>query len=83
MLGNDLVEEVLDAINNAVVPDGWNDTTIVLIPKIDNLEMVAQFHPISLCNVVYKVILKMLSSRLKVILPDIISTTKVHSSQAD
>jgi hypothetical protein len=48
MLGNDLVEEVLDAINNAAVPDGWNDTTIVLIPKIDNLEMVAQFHPISL-----------------------------------
>ena len=41
MLGHDLVEEVLGAINNAAVPDGWNDTTIVLIPKIDNPEMVA------------------------------------------
>jgi len=55
MLGDDLVEEVLAAINNAAIPDGWNDTTIVLIPKIDNPEMVAQFRPISLCNVVYKV----------------------------
>ena len=73
MLGDDLVKEVLAVINNAVVPYGWNDTTIVLIPKIDNPEMVAQFRPISLCNVVYKVISKMLSSRLKVILPDIIS----------
>ena len=73
MLGDDLLEEVLAAINNATIPDGWNDTTIVLIPKIDNPEMVAQFRPISLCNVVYKVISKMLSSRLKVIWPDIIS----------
>jgi len=66
-LGGDLVEEVPTTINNVVVPDGWNDTTIILIPKIDNPEMVAQFRPISLCNVVYKVISKMLSSRLKVI----------------
>ena len=73
MLGDDLVDEVLAAINNAAILDGWNDTTIVLIPKIDNPEMVAQFRPISLCNVVYKVISKMLSSRLKVILPDIIN----------
>ena len=41
MLGDDLVDEVLAAINNAAIPDGWNDTTIVLIPKIDNPEMVA------------------------------------------
>jgi hypothetical protein len=72
-LEDDLVEEVLGAINNKTIPDGWNNTTIVIIPKTEKPDKVTQFHPISLCNVVYKVISKMLSNRLKVILPDIIT----------
>jgi hypothetical protein len=44
-----------------------------MIPKVDNPERVAQFRQISLCNVVYKVISKVLSNRLRVILPEIIS----------
>jgi hypothetical protein len=59
-----------------VIPEGWNETIIVLIPKVDNLEEVSQFRPISLCNVVYKIISKMLATRLKGILPDIISPTQ-------
>jgi hypothetical protein len=73
MLENELVEEVLGALQNATVPTGWIDTTIVMIPKIDNPENVTQFRPISLCNVVYKIISKMLSNRLKVILLEIIT----------
>ena len=56
-----------------LMPDGWNDTTIVMISKVEYPDKVAQFRPISLGNVVYKVISKILSSRLKVILPDVIS----------
>lgn len=40
---DDLVEEVLGAINNATIPMGWNDTTIVMIPKVDVPEKVTQF----------------------------------------
>jgi hypothetical protein len=36
MLGDDLVQEVLQAVNSASILDGWNDTTIVMIPKVDN-----------------------------------------------
>lgn len=68
-----MVHEVLQAVNSASIPEGWNDTTIVRILKVDNPEKVAQFCPISLCNVVYKVISKMLARRMKGILPDIIS----------
>ena len=70
LFGDDLLAEVLEAVNHCKVPDGWNDTTIVLIPKVNNPTLVSQFRPTSLCNVVYKVILKMLANRLRAILPD-------------
>jgi hypothetical protein len=55
------------------IPEGWNDTTIVLIPKVNDPTTVSQFRPISLCNVVFKVISKMLANHLKSILLEIIS----------
>ena len=73
LLGDDLVTEVLEAINLAKIPEGWNDTMIVLIPKVNNPTLVSQFRPISLCNVVYKVISKMQASRLRSILSEVIS----------
>jgi hypothetical protein len=36
MLGDDLIKEVLYVINNISVLEGWNNTPIVLIPKIEN-----------------------------------------------
>ena len=75
MLGDDLVDEVLQAVNTCTIPPGWNDTAIVLIPKVTSPETVSQFRPISLCNVVYKIISKMLAARLNSILPEIILPT--------
>ena len=64
------------AINARQIPEEWNSTTIVMIPKVENRELVTQFRPISLCNVLYKIISKMLDLRLKSILPNIISPTQ-------
>ena len=76
MFDDDLVAEVLSAVNSQVMPQGWNDTTIVMIPKVQTPEKVSQFRPISLCNVVYKVISKMIATRLTLFLSDIISPTQ-------
>jgi hypothetical protein len=55
------------------MPDGVNDTAIVLIPKVDFPETLKDFRPISLCTVLYKVIAKCLMNRLRPLLGDLIS----------
>jgi ribonuclease HI len=50
-----------------------NFIDICLIPKIDRPEFVSQFRPISLCNVSYKIITKIMVNRLKKIIPQVVS----------
>jgi hypothetical protein len=44
--GEEITKEVLLALNSSTIPEGWNDTMVVLIPKIDDPELVTQFHPL-------------------------------------
>jgi hypothetical protein len=43
---------------------------------VENPELITQFIPVSLCDVIYKVIVKLLVGRLKNLLPEIISPTQ-------
>jgi hypothetical protein len=55
------------------MPDGVNETTIVPIPKVNEPETLAPFRPISLCNVIYKLVSKCFVNRLRPMLDGIIS----------
>jgi hypothetical protein len=71
--GKDVVREVKALLNGGDMPQGWNETVVVLIPKVPNPDKLKDLRPISLCNVIYKIALKVLSNRLKLVLLDIVS----------
>lgn len=72
-VGETVVEEVLNVLRGGEIPEGWNETVVVLIPKVKTPESLKDLRPISLCNVVYKLVSKVLANRLKLILDEIIS----------
>jgi len=63
---------VLDFLNRGQLPEGVNQTTIVLIPKIKHPQDLRNFRPISLCNIIYKICTKVLANRLRMFLDEII-----------
>jgi hypothetical protein len=67
---------VWNFFEEGIMLEGINDTAIVLIPKNKNPLSLKDYIPISLCNVIYKVVAKCLVNRLRPLLSGIISETQ-------
>ena len=73
IVGTNVSNMVLNVLNSGMSLSEINRTNIALMPKTNNPQRMSEFKPISLCNVIYKLISKTLANRLKAILPYIIS----------
>lgn len=76
IINKNVCEVVTRALHRGMCPNALNHTYITLILKKKGLENVFDFWPINLCNVLYKIVAKVLANRLKLILPWIISPTQ-------
>jgi hypothetical protein len=62
----------LEFFPKKLLPKDQNHSFIALVPKLSGSHTTNQFRPISLCNIVYKIISKILANRVKVHLHKII-----------
>jgi hypothetical protein len=64
---------LLHFFDTGEMPVGVNGTAIVLMPKKDEPEWLKDVRPISLCNVIYKIVSKCLVNRLRPLLQELIA----------
>ncbi|KAL9664615.1 hypothetical protein QQ045_020020 [Rhodiola kirilowii] len=71
----DFVNLCLSVLNSGDIPERFNDTLLVLIPKQKRtIERMEDLRPISLTSVVSRVVAKVMVNRLQAILSEVIST---------
>lgn len=73
IMGQEVFKYCKMLLSTKSFPGELNCTNVVLIPKKDNASCLRDLRPIALCNVLYKILVKVLANRLKVILPCLIS----------
>lgn len=76
-VGARVVAKIQQFFHSGKINPSFNHRFIALIPKKTNPSKVKDFRPISLCNVFFKIITKLIANRLRRVLEDII-----HLAQA-
>lgn len=67
-VGDMVTKFIKEVFTSGIVPESMNRSLISLIPKQAHFETIAQFQPICLCNVVIKVISKVIANRMKLVI---------------
>ncbi|XP_022865369.1 uncharacterized protein LOC111385226 [Olea europaea var. sylvestris] len=76
--GNDFMEAIEDFFASRSLLKQINHTIIALVPKGNHSTLVGDYRPTHCCNVFYKVITKIIASRLKPMFVDQAQTTVVE-----
>ena len=77
IVGKDVTAAVTSFFTDGSMPKEVNSSLIILIQKVPNPSTFNNYRPISLCNVIYKIISKILVLRIRPILPRFISPSQL------
>lgn len=72
VIGHSVFEFISGIFRGGDILVELNKALLVLIPKTKAPISISHFRPISLCNVIFKIITKIISNRLKCIIPSLI-----------
>lgn len=76
-VGRDLTFVVKKFMISRYLPRDLNTTWVTLIPKVKDVNDIDEFRPISMVGVVYKILSKLLTNRLKLVMNDFIDETQI------
>lgn len=73
---SDLVAAVLLFFEKGFMLLEWNSTALTLVPKVPSPSSIKDYRPIACCNVVYKVVTKILAKRMQDTLQHVVSDSQ-------
>ena len=76
ILWDDVMRFLVEFHRNERLTKGINSTFIALIPKVESLQRLNDFRPISLVGSMYKILAKVLANRLRSIIGSVISDSQ-------
>jgi hypothetical protein len=65
LVGDDILEMIEESRTLGFIPRALNSTFLTLIPKVNKPRLFGDFWPISLCNLCYKIISKIIANQIK------------------
>lgn len=71
-IGPSFIEAVQSFFSSGYLLKEWNQSILVMLPKVEAPQEAAHLRSISLCNTIYKCVAKCMAFRLKRVLPSLI-----------
>jgi Reverse transcriptase (RNA-dependent DNA polymerase) len=72
-MGMSIIAMIMQAFRTTQAPQDWTSCNIILIPKIEGPTIPKEYRPISIRNVLYSLLTKVITNRLMTHMGDIIS----------
>ena len=69
----DVYKAVLEVFRTNTMLPQFNCTSITLVPKVPNPSKVKDFRPIACCTVIYKLVAKILTTRMQSVIGDVVN----------